>query len=360
MSKAPLTSVERSAIARMQREAASGTFYGLLVVDGRATSEEVEAGYRDYVRDWHPDRFFSRDVGSHAEAIDDLFVQVTKAYKTLRDAKKRAVYDAGLSGRGVVVAQKATAAAPADDRAFEVRLNRRPVPSSDPAARPTPTISMAPPMVSPGKALAPAGAALPSAGPPVGARSVAALVADKMRGQVAEQFARAAGYYQAGLADFEAGRFGKAESSLYLAMQYDPKNATYADLFKNAQLKGRQGRAATLVAQGQQAETYGSTRDALAHYKRAVESEPDEGDAYFAYGQLLRKQEEDKREVMALLRKAVSKEPKRIEFRLALAELYGELKMGQNALREAQAATELDPTSEQARGLLKQLRQTMR
>ena len=110
MAKTPLTSVERSAIARLQREATSGTFYGLLLVDGRATSEEVEAAYRDYVRDWHPDRFFSRDAASHAEAIDDLFVQVTRAYKTLRDGKKRAVYDADLGSRGVVVAQKAPVA----------------------------------------------------------------------------------------------------------------------------------------------------------------------------------------------------------------------------------------------------------
>ncbi|MSQ01561.1 MAG: tetratricopeptide repeat protein [Myxococcales bacterium] len=354
MSKPPLTSVERNAITRLQREAASGTFYGLLLVDGRATGEEVEAAYREYVRDWHPDRFYSRDAASHAVAIDDLFVQVTKAYKTLRDVKKRAGYDAELAARGVVVAQKALAAAAPEAPAFEVRLNRPPGSSAGPGgARAAPTLSAG----APAGMTPPAG---PGADPAARSRSVAGVVAEKMRGQVADQLARAAGYYRAGLDDFEAGRFGKAESALYLAMHFDPQNASYAELFKDAQGKGRQGRAASLLAQGQQAEQYGSVSDALAHYKRAVECEPDEGAAYFACGQLLRKQDEDKREAMALLRKAVGKEPKRIEFRLALAELYVELNMAQNALREAQAASEVDPKNEKARALYKQLRQSAR
>lgn len=365
MSKSPLTPVELAAIERTAQEAASGTYYGLLGLDQSAGPEDVETAYRDYVRDWHPDRFFSRDPGEHLGTIEDNFVHVTRAYKTLRDRKKRPTYDADLSSRGVTVAQVAGVAR--DERVgFEVRLERGPagakvavsdsrVADSRTAAAPSSTIQMATRMGSAAPAPLPASEVVPP-----GVRGVSNPAVDRLKSQVVEQLARAQGYYDAGLADFEQGRFSKAESALYLAMRYDPRNPQYAELFKKAQAKARSQRAVVINAQAQQAEQFGNIKEAMALYRRAVECEPDDGAAAARLAHLIRQTEEDHREAVALLRKAIQKEPRKADYRVSLAELYVELKLDQNALREAQAATEADPKHERARALYRQLRATAR
>jgi len=349
MSRTPLTPAEHEAIDRLSRLVREGSLYTLLGLDQRATRDDVETAYRTAVREWHPDRFFSRDAADRMEAIEDNFVEITRAYKTLRDNTKRGVHDAELCSRGVSVPESGVAR---EERVgFEVQIERRPTAAG--AARPT--ISMAQPL----GAAAPR-AAEPQPAPPAPAQSLAAAAAARRRGQLSEQLARAADYYKAGLEDFNAGRFSKAESSLYLAMRYDSRNATYSDLFKQTQIKAKQARAGTFVNLGIQAEQFGSAKDALTNYRKAVECEPEEGVAYFRLAKLVRSQEEDTREALNLLRKAAMKEPKNAEFRLALAELYVELKMEQNALREAQAAAEADPKNDRARALAKQLRASAR
>lgn len=359
MSKTPLTPTELGKLESIQQLIETGTLYGLLGLDSRAGKEDVESAYREYVRDWHPDRFFSRNAKAYAEQIETNFVEVTRAYKTLRDPAKRAVYDSDLRQRGVTVA--AVGGVVRDERVgFEVRLER---PASGATARgagdPAPsraraTVAEAPPAAAPRRQPPPPAAPAPEAGPTAARAAPPASVA-RLRGQIAEQFGRARAYFDAGVADFAAGRYSKAESSFYLAMRYDARNAEYQEYFQRAQLKAKQGRAAGFVALGQQAEQFGNAREATTHYRNAVECEPDEGVAYAKLAVMLRANDGDPREALALLRKAAQKEPRRPEFRIALAEMYVELNMMQNALRELQAALEVDPKNEKARALKKQL-----
>jgi curved DNA-binding protein CbpA len=362
MSKTPLTPAELAKLDWFRNQIGSGTFYSLLGLDARAGRADVERAYRDYVRDWHPDRFFSRAVGEMSDVIENNFVEVTRAYKTLRDTNKRAVYDADLRQQGVEVAQVGGVAR--DERVgFEVKVER-------PAARGARVGAAVDASV--GAPPSPASRAPRPAAPPAPARPAAAAEAapqqveraparpspavNRLRGQIAEQFGRAKAYFDAGVADLEAGRFSKAESSFYLAMRYDSRNEEYAAYFRRAQLKAKQGRASGFITLGAQAEQFGNQREALVQYRRAVECEPDEGLAYAKLALLLRVVEEDSRESLNLLRIAVRKEPRRPEFRIALAELYVELNMAQNAARELSAALEVDPANEKARALRKQIR----
>ncbi len=357
MAKAPLNPVELAAIERIEKQTRVGTHYGLLGLDLRASKHDVESAYREYVRDWHPDRFFSRDAKDIMPVIDNNFVEVTRAYKTLRDDSKRMLYDADLREQGVTVAEVGGVAR--DERVgFEVKRERTPSGNSTVSA--LSEVRLSPASVTPIGSHTVAATKSPPAPAVPQPPSPSNVAVNKLRSQIAEQLARAKAYYETGLEDFNAGRYSKAESGLYLAMRYDARNQAYADLFKQAQHKALQLRCVTLLSMGQQAEQYGNTRDALTHYRKAVECEPDEGTAYFRLAQLQRQQEEEPRECLALLRKAAQKEPKRAEFRVALGELYNELKMGQNALREAQAAVELEPKNDKAKALLKHLKATLR
>ena len=336
MERSPLNPVEVEFVERVGRLCESGTAYELLGIDRRATKDDVERTYRDYVREWHPDRFFSRDAGELMPVVEDNFVHITRAYKTLRDDQKRLAYNKDLEQRGVIVPDAGPAVHAGQDTAgFEVKLDR----GGQGRTRIAPTDGYSPPV-----------AVTQSQ------RPSAPAAVNKFKAQLAEQLARAAGYYETGLDDFRAGRFAKAESALYLATRYDSRNPAYADLFRQAQFRARQARAVTYVQLAHQAEQYQNVKDAIANYRKAVDCDPEEGIAYARLGRLVREHEEDPREGLNLVRKAVAKEPRRVEFRVQLAEAYVSLKMEANAVRELQAALDIDPKHEGARIMMKRLK----
>jgi tetratricopeptide (TPR) repeat protein len=326
MAKLPLTGAESEVLERIRRAGATGTLYEVLGLERGAPRDQVESAYRDFVREWHPDRFYSREVGDVMAIIEDNFVLATRAYKTLRAEARRSNYDRGLGDVSVQPPPSDPPPEPAID-AYEVSVTR----SGDrPQIRSS--VSQSPQRAPTSR--------------PVG-------VLDRIRAQVQEQVARAARYYEAGKEDFTAGRYTKAESALYLATRYDPRNGTYVELYQAAANKARQSRAAAYISVAQQAEQYQNTKEAIAMYRKAVECDPEEGLAFVRLANILREFEEDQREALALMRKAIAKEPRNPDFRVALGEMFVQLDMRANAIREAQAALEADRNHEGAKALLK-------
>jgi DnaJ-domain-containing protein 1 len=70
---------------RMQRN-----YYEVLGVQKNSSQAEIKAKYLNLARQYHPDRAKDKEVA------DRLFVQINRAYTTLRNPTKRAQYDATL------------------------------------------------------------------------------------------------------------------------------------------------------------------------------------------------------------------------------------------------------------------------
>lgn len=342
MSKKPLTPDEIAFLDRVAAAAAENEHYAVLGVDPSMTATEVDSAYRELVRTWHPDRFHARDQGAYAAAIQDTFVYLTRAWKVLRDDAARAAYDRELQLTGRMPSPKSVAASTAsqllsqasargEPSSFEVRVNR-------------------------------AGGAvrLESTAPTVAVQSQrpkAPAAVEKIRQQLAEQFGKAKAYYDAGMAEVAQGNFAQAESTLYLATRYDPRNPAYQQAYKDAAAKAKQSRAAHYLTLAETAESYAKTKEAVDLLRKAVACDPAEGTAYFRLGRLLRDSEDDPRGAVDMYRKAVAKDPKNLTWRLALAELYDVVGLKQNAQREARTILEADPKHEKAKALLKRLGQ---
>lgn len=331
MSKVPLTPDEIREIERLRDAGAAGALYDLLGVPSNAARADIDAAFRDRVRTWHPDRFYKRDAGSLAEAIQENFVHINQAYKLLIDEARRAAYHRdnprAVSPPSSVVVNPPEEAAPSS---FEVRMERRGDRVSLHSNAPTQV--QAPP---------------PKAPPPRGV--------ERVRQQLAEQFGKARAHFQAGQAEAAAGNWVQAESTLYLATRYDPKNATYAAAYQVAVTNAKRIRAVQYLNLADQAESVARVSEAIEHLRKAVECDPAEGTAFFRLGKLLAEYENDRRGAVDMLRRAVQKSPEKATWRMALAELYESLGLRANALRETRALLELEPKNDKAKAMLKRL-----
>lgn len=338
--KRPLTPTERAHIEALRKAATEGSYYELLGIPPNERPDRVENAYRDFARQWHPDRFYSRDTGELGQVLDDVFAQATRGYRVLREPAMRAEYDKELvaSGRMPTIPEPEpfpdppAGASPADRH--ETRFSPRSMPPTSWPPRSVPPASVP---------------------PPEAPRPRAPQAVQKIHRALSEQFGRARQYFEAGKADFEAGAFAKAESALYLAAQFDPRNEEFKALYEQARKKATAQRAITYIQQAEAAEFAMRTKEAQQLYQKAVQCDPEEGVAFFRLARMLLA-EADERGAVNLLRKAVQKEPRNIEYRLTLAKVYVGQNLHQNAMREVMAVLEVDPKHESARALAKSLR----
>lgn len=318
--KRPLTSEESAQIRALQQKCAEGTHYDLLGIHPLSKAELIENAYRDFARRWHPDRFFARDTGELSLVLDENFANATRAYQLLRQPNRRAEYDRELLASG-----RMPSTPPPQEGAHEIAFRAKSMPPPEPVAPPPPPRPKAPAAI------------------------------QKIQAALAEQLGKAKQYYIQGKADFDAGNFTKAESALYLAVQFDSRNEEFKKLFEEAKRKANAVRARVFVQQADIAESNLRTKEAQQLLQKAVECDPVEGVAHFRLAKMLLA-EEDERGAVAMIRKAVQKEPRNAEYRIALAQLYVAQGLSQNALREVQAVLEVDPKHEAARALQKSLR----
>jgi len=347
LERKPLTEHELQELGRVQRLVQGGSHYDVLGITLSASKEDIEAGYHTFVRHWHPDRFFNRDLGNSQLLLDENFAAVTRAFRVLRDPAQRMAYDRELRAR-------APSAPPrlGPPRAGTLPPFRAPAaPAAPPAGQPSsvpPRPSGTLPPRSPGMMGAQASM------PPRSPRPESAV--DRLRGQLAAQVVQARTYFEAGKKDFDEGSWKKAESNLYLATRYDPQNEAYQELHKKAVTIGRQARAVQYVAAAETAETYGQAAEAEANYRKAVELDPPDGKAFFKLGKILRAKDDEHRAAVEMYRKAVAKDPKNVEYAMALAELYDVIGLKENARRLVGTALTLDKNHVGAKALARKLR----
>ncbi|HEY3595573.1 MAG TPA: J domain-containing protein, partial [Polyangiaceae bacterium] len=72
-------------------------FYALLGIAPTAEKREVRRAYYAIGPDFHPDKFYGKNLGSFKAKMEAIFAQVTYAYETLSSAERRAEYDAYLA-----------------------------------------------------------------------------------------------------------------------------------------------------------------------------------------------------------------------------------------------------------------------
>lgn len=93
-----LTPDQKKRIVFVDQNIGSWSWYRLLGVKRTASAADIKQGYFRASKEFHPDAFFRRNLGSYKERIDRIFRAMKQAYDVLSDQKRRAAYDENLIG----------------------------------------------------------------------------------------------------------------------------------------------------------------------------------------------------------------------------------------------------------------------
>lgn len=384
-----LSSTELEDLQGIAKVLRQGNYYEVLNISTSATREDIQKAYYDLARRYHPDRFHRRDISGAEELVEEVFAGINKAFHTLRNKSGRARHDSELKRKGtfgMTGLGREKAGGPSHDVEFQVEPPKKDAASESPkpqrpSAKAPPEAEEPPKKKKPRKKTAArggghevgfgGGAEKAEAGAK-NAETDAAAAGERakkrrtkkkkkapargatkqvnaLKKQLVEKLAKARRYYRAAQEDMEAERWIKAAGSLYLAIQYDSRNAEYKRLYEEVKVKADTLRAAQFIAVAENAESYRNIREAVLNYQKAVDCKPDDGKAYFRLGQLLQMYEDDARGALSNYREAVKKEPRNVRYRMALADLYAQLDMRANAHREYEAILKLEPKNAEAK-----------
>jgi hypothetical protein len=100
----PETSKDGSAIPAAQKQRIDEVFaaldrknaFELLELERGADDRAVKRAYFKLSKEFHPDRYFGRDIGEYKERLGKIFLAVKAAFEVLSDKARRAAYEASV------------------------------------------------------------------------------------------------------------------------------------------------------------------------------------------------------------------------------------------------------------------------
>lgn len=183
------------------------SYYELLSVERSADSKEIKRAYFTLSKEFHPDRYFRKNIGGFEARLERIFKKILEGYEILSDPELRAGLESGDRGplMGSAHARGATATSPgADPQRPLTKLER---------------LRHRMPFRIPENILA-------------------------ERRQQADELYKAAKHSE------RIGRHAEAASSVRVAISFDPSNSDYRSMLVELQAKIAEDKANELLADG--------------------------------------------------------------------------------------------------------------
>jgi tetratricopeptide (TPR) repeat protein len=321
-------------ILELERTMENLNHFQVLGLDPWALPAEVKAAFYAMSRKFHPDRYFSKNIGSYRARIERIFKRLSEAEGTLSDDDRRAVY---LDANPYLRRSRPVPPPPPP-----------PPPAPAAVARSTPTPPPVPRPVAPPEP--------PRAPPP------RTMVDDERDAERRARLARHPYVARVGrLNDLVTrakthvakGEFSLAFADLNLAAQADPKNIEIQTMLGDVRKKHYATRAAAEMKRGAEAEAGGDFTSAAAAYRLAATLDTTSAEAAYKAASNMLRSGTDAKEIRAFAQRAADLQPESANHQGLLGEVLITLGMKKLAQRHLERALELDPQQPEAKKHLK-------
>ncbi len=287
------------------------SYYTLLGIDRRADAKDVKRAYFRVSREFHPDSYFRKNLGSYKSKIETIFKRIGTAYDVLSDPHMRKEYDENL---------------PFEPNPEEIARQE----SDEEQKKKDQRLAQE--------------------------RRARIL----RRSPIANRKAQAEKHYLSALQEKGKNDTVSATNSIKLALVLDPNNETYRQLLSELAPKAGVIRSEKELRRGKVEESMGRYDEALQAYLLAIEYNPREVEALHRAASLMCSLDRNLRQALSFCRKALMVEPDNIKLRLTLSDIYMALGMQKNALRELSEYVRNNPLDERAAEKLAVLKSTGR
>lgn len=366
--------------------------YELLGIEPSADKKAVKAAYFELVNDFHPDRYFGKNLGSFKPKLEKLFARVTEAHDVLTRQAAREDYDRYLASVRRTQALDQTLADPGGHAGEVERLKREiqeqvqleekarhsyPPPAgqslppvSQPVVTPPPSPPPSMPSVRPadsdarrralarklGVSMPPPGRVPSSPLPAVSEAAREAAAADLKRRyeeRIGELKSRQVQRYVAAAEEAESRRdLVSATNALRIATSLTPDDVSLSNRLRELEARAQAGLADSYLEQAQYEEKEGRFAEAAASYKRASRGRPTprvlERVAHCLYSA-----KSDLKEAADFAKRAREAAPDDANLRVTLGKIYFEAGMKQSALAEFERAQQLAPNDDSIKDWLR-------
>ena len=316
-----LKAEQQARIDRLYEAMEDADYYQLLEVNREATGKAIKRAYYRLSREFHPDRFYRRELGPYKSKLEQVFAKLNEAYRVLSDSKLRADYDSALAGAmSEGLGQVSMATHEVDFAALRRKKGTPNQAKQTKRKRPLPDHLV------------------------------------KAREEITERLKDARKAFLRGKRHFDLGEFTEASSQLQRSLLLDPKNKDARRLYDSAQDRSRNQKAELLWREGQDALKRQDPEAAAAKFKEAVECNPTKGKYYLSFGKVIWEHTMRHRTAIELIRTAVRKEPNRVDYLMELAQAYESVGMPNNALKALERGARIAPDDLEVKKALRRLR----
>lgn len=293
-------------------------YHEILGVAIDADNKTIKKAYFGLSKQYHPDRYFRKNLGAYAEYVDLIFKRVLEAYELLSDPATRAEVQRGLVANAAKSNTAASEEAAGDAGAAPAKTPRK----TDPR---------------------------------IAARRLRERSRKNLRGGLRDRKRKAKTFFESGMSAFREERWLEAAGSVRLAIAFDPKNDAFKESFVAVQTKAHEERAKVLVKEGENHLDMRAFPDALRCFDEAVHFRPFDAGLLYQAAHLGYQLGEDLRKAKDWAMTACELEGENGPYRRLLGQIYKAAGFEANARRELQAALRIDPKDREAAAELKGL-----